>query len=108
MGPSLLAPFGPGTTSKSKIHPVPALEHQDFARLIRRRDFQSQPLDDLARLGDLRGIRLGELAGADPQRVLKADAYVAAHRGCHRGDLHLVAARAEHGPVIILAAEEPV
>ena len=54
------------------------------------------------------GVRLGELAGADPERVLQPDAHIAAHRGRHRGDLHLVAPRAEHGPVIILAAEQPV
>ena len=59
-------------------------------------------------LGDLLGVRLGELAGADPERVLQADADVAAHRGRHRGDRHLVAPGAEHRPVIVLVAEQAV
>src|ERR1041384_3591613 len=36
-----------------QIHLVAALEHQDLARLVGGRDLQAQPLDDLARLGDL-------------------------------------------------------
>src|SRR6185503_601590 len=66
----------PRVTKTSEIHLVAALEHQDLARLVGRRDLQPQPLDDLARLGDLLGVRLGELAGADPERVLQSDAYV--------------------------------
>src|ERR1044072_9212064 len=88
---------GPGTTANSETHLAAALEHQDLARLVRGGDLQSQPLDDLPHLGDLRGVRLGELARADPERVLEADAHIAAHRGRHRGNRHLVTAGAGAG-----------
>ena len=44
----------------------------------------------------------------DPERILKTDAHVAAHRGRHGGDRHLVAAGAQHRPAIVLAPEQPV
>src|SRR4029079_5018245 len=70
----------------SEIHLVAALERQDFARLVGRGDFEAEALDDLAHLGDLLRVRLGQLAGADPERVLHADADVAAHRQHLRRD----------------------
>src|SRR6516165_11790206 len=85
---------------------VSALELEDRACLVRGRDFEAKSFDDLARLRDLGGIRLGQLAGADPQRVLEADPHVAAHRGRHRGDRHLIAARSQHRPMIVLAPEQ--
>ena len=76
-------------------------------RIVGRRDLEPQPLDDLPRRAHLRGIRLGELAGSEPQAVLEPDAHVAAHRRRLRGDRQLVAAGAEHAPAV-LVAEEPV
>ena len=42
------SPFGGGM--KLKRHLVAALEHEDLARLVGRRDLEAEPLDDLARL----------------------------------------------------------
>ena len=60
----------------SEIHLVAALEREDFARVVGRRDLQSQPFEDLPHLGDLLGVRLGELARADlsSMRTLIANA----------------------------------
>src|SRR5256885_3043173 len=81
-----LSPQGRGEAERvSEIHLVAALEHQDFARLIGRRDLEAEALDDLTRLGDLLRVRLRELAGPDPERVFQAHAHVAAHRGRLRG-----------------------
>src|SRR6516165_10967984 len=52
---------------------VGALEREDLARLVGRGDLEPQPFEDLARHADLVGIGGGELALADPQRVLEAD-----------------------------------
>src|SRR5436190_2026740 len=85
----------PGMTS-SEIHLVAALEREDLARVVRRRDLQSESLENLAHPGHLLRVRFRKLARPDPQRVLHADAHVATHRGGLRGDAHLVGARAEH------------
>src|SRR2546423_14095161 len=92
--------FAGDDTPVSKPDLVAALERKDFARLVRAREREPEPFHDLARLLDLHGVRLGKLAGPDPQRILEADAHVAAHGGRHGGDRHLVAAGAEHGPVV--------
>ena len=47
----------------------------------------------------------GELARPGPQRILEADAHVAAHRRRHGRDPHLVAPGAEHRPAIIVAEQ---
>src|SRR5690242_13461639 len=58
---------------------VAALELQHLARLVRARDGEAEPFDDLAHRAHLLRVALGELAGAEPERVLEADADVAAH-----------------------------
>src|SRR5581483_3390748 len=70
---------------------VAALELQNLAGLVGGGDLEAQSLDDLAHLRHLLGVALGEAAGTQPQRVLEADAHVAAHGGGLRGDGHLVA-----------------
>src|SRR6185312_11377129 len=92
----------------SEIHPIGPLQPEDLARVVGRRDLEAQALDDLPHLADLLGIRGRELAGPDPYRILEADAHVAAHRGRHGGDRHLIATGAEHRPAIVLAAEQAV
>jgi hypothetical protein len=57
----------------SEIHAVAALELKDRARFIRRGDFEPQPLDNLARGAHVLGIVLGEMAGANPERILQPD-----------------------------------
>ena len=74
-------------------------------RIVRRRDLEPQPLDDLPRRAHLRRVRLGELARSEPQAVLEPDAHVAAHRGRHRSDRQLVAAGAEHAPAVLVAEQ---
>ena len=55
-----------------EIHLVATLERQNFTRLVGRCDLKAQTLDDLAHVGDLLGIGLRQLAGPNPQGVLKA------------------------------------
>src|SRR6185295_18415839 len=68
---------------------VAALEREDLARLIGRGDLAAEPFENLAHIPDLLGVALGELAGPDPERILHADADVAAHRRSLRRDPHL-------------------
>src|SRR5579872_4064619 len=63
-------------SSSSKRHLIATLERENLARLVGRGDLVAEAFEDLAHLRDLLGIRFGELAGADPQRVLHADANV--------------------------------
>src|SRR5512145_2175032 len=76
--------------------PVGALELEHLARLVRRRHLEIERLDDGDDAPDLVGVALRQRARAVPQRVLEADADVAAHRRGERRDRHLVAPRAEH------------
>src|SRR5262245_31652203 len=63
------------------------LEH--LARLVRGRYRKAQLLQNPLRLADLVGVGLRQLAAADPQAVLQADADVAAHHRGLRCDPHL-------------------
>src|SRR5665213_264574 len=97
--------LGPQPNSETDL--VASFQRQYFPRLVGRCDLQAKPFDDLSNLRHLVGIRLCELAGADPQAVFETDADIPAHGGRHRRDRHLGAAGAEHGPAIVLA-EQPV
>jgi hypothetical protein len=77
--------------ARTEAHIVLALELQDPAGIVRCGDFQSQLLDDATDLRHLVGIALGELALADPQRILQPYAHVAAHDHGLGSDVHLVA-----------------
>src|ERR1700723_3238546 len=57
--------------SDSESDLVAAFQRQDLPRLVGRRDLQAKSFDDLANLRHLIGIRLRELAGADPQAVFR-------------------------------------
>src|SRR5688500_13665958 len=95
-------------TQKARIleTDIPAsFELQHLPRVGRRGDRQPELLEHAARLADLLGVRPGELAAAQPQAVLEADAHVAAHHRRHGGDEHLVAAGAEHRPVVRVAEQ---
>src|SRR6056297_1296355 len=70
-----------------------------LARLVGRRDLQTEPFDDRADETDLLGVRGRLFARTDPERVLETHPDMPAHRGRGRGNAHLVAARAEHRPV---------
>src|SRR6185437_2939163 len=94
-------------SSRSKRHLISALERKNLARLVGRRDLVAKAFENLAHLRDLLGVRLGEPAGADPERILHADAHVAAHRRRHGGNPHLALPGAEHRPVIVVA-QKPV
>src|SRR5690606_33607753 len=87
-------------------HAVGALELQHLARVVGSGDDEAEFLDDAARLGDLLGVGLRELAAAEPEAVLQPHAPVAAHDGRHGGAEQLVAAVGEQRPVV-LVAEEP-
>src|SRR5207302_8330463 len=65
---------------RSEADLVAALQLQHLAGVVRRGELEAEAFDDLPGPGDLLGIRFRQLAGADPQRVLQADADVAAHR----------------------------
>src|SRR6266581_903904 len=86
-----------------ELHPIRAFEPEQLPRFVRRGDLVAEILDDAADFGDLLSIAFGELARADIERVLKADAHIAAeHRG--RGaKIHLMAAAGQHRPQIIVA-----
>src|SRR5262249_49525476 len=87
----------------SKRRLVAALEREDFARLVRGCDLQPKTFENLAHLSDLLGVGLCKLACSDPEGILHADAHVAAHGGSHRCNAHLVGARTEHRPMIVVA-----
>src|SRR5262249_55015380 len=94
-----------GRGGKSELHAVGALEAEHVARFLRGRDLEAQLFGDAAYLGDLLGIALGELAGADIEAVLEADAHIAAEHGRHGAEIHLVAAAGKHRPQIIVAEQ---
>ena len=50
-------------------------------------------------------LLVASLPGPRPERVLKPDADIAAHRGGLRGDGELIAAGAEHRPSVLLAEQ---
>ena len=79
---------------QSERDPVAALELEDFAGFVRARDREAKALDDLTGGANLLGVARREFARARPERILKPDANVAAHRGGHRGDR-----RADCGPL---------
>ena len=54
---------------------------------------------------DLIGVRLGQLALAEIEAVLQPDPDIATHLRGHREQAHLVAARAEHRPLVVLAEQ---
>ena len=89
----------------SEVDVVPALEIQDFARFIGRRDFQTQAFDQGTRAFDLIGIGFGQLARAVPQRVFQPHAHIAAHCQRLRRYRHLVAAGAQHRPDVVIAEQ---
>lgn len=61
---------------QSKGNFVRPLELELLARLARGCDFEAQALDDLPRRAYLIGDRLRQLAGAEPERILQADAHI--------------------------------
>src|SRR5258706_15331509 len=90
---------------KLKRHIASSLELQHLARIVRGGDGEAELFQHAARLVDLLGVRFGELAAPEPQAVLETNAHVAAHHRAHRRDEHLVAAGAEHRPVVPVAAQ---
>src|SRR6202008_750339 len=95
----------PCESGELERHLVAALEREDFAGLVGIGDLQPKSLQDLAHLGDLLRIRFGEFPGADPERILHADADMATHGGGERRDAHLVGPGTEHRPVIVVAEQ---
>ena len=61
--------------------------------------------EDAADLGDLLGVGGGELAASDEERILEADAHVAAHHRRLRRERNLRAARRQHRPAIVVAEQ---
>jgi hypothetical protein len=59
--------------SASESNFIAALKLQDFARVGGCGDLEPEPFDDLADPCDLGGVRLGELALAEPQAVFQPD-----------------------------------
>src|SRR4029079_14524483 len=89
----------------SKTHAIGSLEAERSAGFVPRRNLVAKLLEDAADLRHLLGIALGELARADIERILEADAHVAAH---HRGvgtEIHLVTAAGKHRPIILIAEQ---
>src|SRR6185437_3585001 len=84
---------------------VAALELQDLARLRRACDLEGEIFEDRADAADLVAVRLGELALADIDRILEADADVAAHHGSHRHEGQLMAPGGEHRPGVLIAEQ---
>src|SRR5262249_36945827 len=89
----------------SKLHAVGALEAENLARLLRAGDLIAELLHDSPHLGNLLGVALGELAAADIEAVLKADAHIAAHHHRLGGERNLEAAGAQHRPVIVVTEQ---
>ena len=90
---------------RSEADPVAALEVEPGARLLRGRDLERKLLDDAADLGDLLGVRFGELAARQIEAVLEADADVAAHHRAHRAEAHLVPPGAQDRPLVVVAEQ---
>ncbi len=90
-------------TGKVEVDAVASLEREHLARLRRLGDLETEALDDLARQRHLLGVGFCQPAGAGPERILEADAHIAAHRSGHGGDGKLVAPGAQHRPVILVA-----
>src|SRR4029077_7399067 len=90
-----------------ELHPVGALEAQHLPCLGGRGDLVAELLDDAADLCHLLGIAGSELAGPDIERVLQANAHIAADHRRIGAEIHLMAAAGQHRPQIILA-EQPV
>src|SRR4051812_47018603 len=105
MGSGALASHGPGTVAALEPDLVAAFERKDLARVIRRGDFEPEAFENLAHLFHLLRIGFGKLARPGPQRVLHADTDIAAHRGGLRRDAHLVRARPEYRPMIVVAEQ---
>src|SRR5438445_385704 len=82
-----------------------ALELEHLARLVGGGDLQAELLEYAAYLGHLLGVRLCERPAAQPQAVFQSHAHVAAHHRRHRRDEHLVAAGAEHRPMVRIAEQ---
>src|ERR1700730_14811180 len=82
-----------------------ALESEQLAGFVGRRDLTTEILDDAADFRHLLGIAFGEFARPDIKRILEPDAHIAAdHRG--RGaEIHLMPAPRQHRPQIILAEQ---
>src|SRR5947209_6616415 len=83
-----------------------ALELQDFAGFVRRGGFEAQFADDARHLRHLIGVARRQLALADIDAILQADAHIAAHRERRDADRELEAPRRRDGP-LELPEEEP-
>src|SRR3954470_17578431 len=88
-----------------KTHIPSSFELQHLPRIVRRGDDEAELFQYAARLAHLLGVRFRELSSPEPEAVLEADAHVAAHHRAHRGDEHLVAPCAEHGPQVLVAEQ---
>lgn len=87
-----------------KIDLVLALEIEHFPRLIRGRHAPAQGFDHCANTLDLIGVGRGQFARPVPQRILKADAHMAAHRA-HGPQRNLIATGAENRPLVSVAEQ---
>ena len=90
-----------------KFNPVGTLEAERRACLGRRRNLETEFLDNPADLRHLLRIALGQLAGPDIERILKPDANVTAHHGGIGTEVHLMPSAGEDRPVILIA-EQPI
>src|SRR5450631_693487 len=82
-------------TARSERDISPAFELEDATRVVRRRHFETESLDDRARAPDLSRVRFRQPAGPEPEAVLETDTHVAAHGRGHCGNGQLIASRAE-------------
>src|ERR1017187_3511513 len=84
-----------------------SLEREHRARLGRRRDLETEFIEQAADLGDLFGIAGREPAAPDAQGVPETDSNVAAKHGRLRDQRHLMSTRGQRRPNIV-AAEQTV
>src|SRR5580658_5499824 len=100
-----MAGTSPAMTDYLKLHAIGALEAEHLPRLGGRGDLEAEILDDAADFRHLLGVALGQLAGSDVERILKADAHVAADHRRGGAEIHLMAPAGEHRPQIVFAEQ---
>jgi hypothetical protein len=84
------------SNTDSKIDYCGAFEFKQLARFCRGSNLETKALDDLPHLMHLACIALGQSTFPQPQAVLQANAYIAAHTGTDSGNPELVSPGSQH------------
>src|SRR6266567_116501 len=89
------------------LHPARLSQPKHLACVIGRRHSERQELENLAHPRHLIGVAARQLAFAEVEIILKADADICPKDSTHRAKLKLVATRRQDRPMIV-AAKQPI